>query len=131
MELSGSGLLMHDTRRESHLFLLSCVESLQMLEKACAESILSKIQIYDWYKAFKDGRETVEDMSRSDRSSTCTTDENIKKVREIVRESRHASIIEVASTLIIGREAARLILTDNLAMRRVNAWLVPKELNFS
>ncbi len=35
---------------------ISCAESLRMLEKTYGESILSKTQVYDWYKAFKDGR---------------------------------------------------------------------------
>ena len=35
----------------------------------------------------------------------------------------------LAYVLNIGRKAARLILTDNLGMRRVNVPLVSKELN--
>ena len=95
-----------------------------MFKKAYGKSILSKSLVYDRYKAFKDGRETVEDMARSGRTLTSTTDVNIKKVKEIVLENRHASVRE------IGREADRLILGDNLGKRWVNARLVPKELNF-
>lgn len=109
---------------------ISCAESLRMLEKAYGESTLSKTQVYDWYRAFKDGRETVQDMPRSGRPSMSTTDDNIKKVKEIVLENHHASVREIARELNIGREAARLILTDNLGMRRVAARFVPKELNF-
>lgn len=45
-------------------------------------------------------------------------------------ENRHAGVTKIARKLNIGREAARWILTNNLDMRRVNARLVPKELNF-
>nr|XP_036223834.1 protein GVQW3-like [Bactrocera oleae] len=98
---------------------MSYAESLRMLKTAYSESILSKTQV----KAFKDGRETVEDMPRSGRPSTCTTDANIKKVNEIVLENRHASVREIARKLNIGCAAACLILTDNLGIRRVNARL--------
>lgn len=109
---------------------ISCAESLRILEKAYGESILSKTQVYDWYKAFKDTRETVEDMPRSGRPSTSTTDDNIKKVKEIVLENLYVNVREIVRELNIGREAARLILVDNLGMRHVAARLVPKELNF-
>ena len=41
---------------------ISCTDSLKMLEKACGESVLSKTRAYEWYKAFKEGQEIVEDM---------------------------------------------------------------------
>ena len=109
---------------------ISCAESLRMLQKAYGESVLSKTQVYEWYKAFQDGRTTVEDMPRSGRPSTSTTDENIKKAKEIVLQNPHVSVREIARELDIGREMARLILVDSLCMRRVNARLVPIHLNF-
>ena len=48
---------------------ISCAESLKMLEKAYGESTLSKTRAYDWYSAFKSGRDVVEDLPRSDRPS--------------------------------------------------------------
>lgn len=101
-----------------------------MLQKAYGESVLSKTQVYEWYKAFKDGRETVEDAPRSGRPSTSTTDDNVEKVREIVLENRHTSVRELARDLNMSRETARLILVENLGMRRVAARLVPIQLNF-
>ena len=39
-------------------------ESLKMLQKAYCESTLSKTRAYEWYSAFKSGRDAVEDLSR-------------------------------------------------------------------
>ena len=80
---------------------ISCAESVWMVEKAYGESILSKTQVYDWYRAFTNGRETVEDMTRTGRPPTSTTDDNIKKVKEIVLENRNASVREIARKLNI------------------------------
>nr|APL98288.1 putative DD34D transposase [Bactrocera tryoni] len=109
---------------------ISCAESLRMLEKAYGDSVLSKTQAYEWYKAFKDGREIVEDMPRSGRPSTSSTDENIKKVKDMVLENRQASVREMARELDISRESVRMILVDILGMKRVLARLVPIKLNF-
>lgn len=108
---------------------ISCAESLKMLEKAYGESPLSKTQAYEWYKAFKEGRE-VEDLPRFGRPSTSSTEENIDKVKEIVMKNRHSSLREMAQDLSISHESVRTILVDVLGMRRVSARLVPKELNF-
>lgn len=102
-----------------------------MLQKAYGESVLPKTQIYEWYKAFKDGRETVEDAPRSGRPSTSNTDDNVGKVKEIVLENRHNSVRESTSDLNMCRETARLILVENLGMRRVAARLVPIQLSSS
>lgn len=65
---------------------ISFSESLRMLEKA----FNSKIQVYDWYKAIRDGREVVENMSRPGRPST-------SKEKEMVTEIPGFGIWEIAS----------------------------------
>lgn len=69
---------------------ISYAESLQILEKVYGRSVLSTTQVYEWYKGFKDGQETL--MSCSDRPSTSSTDECIKDVKEIVLESLYGSV---------------------------------------
>ena len=63
-----------------------------MLEKAYGKSVLAKTGAFEWYKAFKEGREIVEDMLRSGRPSTSPTDENLEKVKEIVLNNRHCCL---------------------------------------
>jgi hypothetical protein len=41
---------------------------------------LSKTHAYEWYKAFKSGRDMMEDLPRSGRPSTSATKVNIAKV---------------------------------------------------
>lgn len=42
----------------------SCAEPLKMLQKAYIESTLSRARAYEWYSAFKSGRNVVEDLPR-------------------------------------------------------------------
>lgn len=109
---------------------ISCTDSLKMLEHCFGNMVLSKTRVYEWYNAFKEGRDNVNDKSRSGRPSTSSTEENIKKVQEIVLDNRHSSLREIAHHLNISHESVRSILVDNLNMRRVAARLVPKDLNF-
>ena len=62
-----------------------------MLQKAYAESTLKKGLAYEWYSAFKSGRDVVEDLPRSGRPSTSSTEVNIAKVKEMVTENHHLS----------------------------------------
>ena len=70
---------------------ISCTESLTMLQKAYDKSNLSKTRAYEWYSAFKSGRDVVEDLPRSGRPSKSSTEVNIAKVKDIVTENRHLS----------------------------------------
>ncbi|XP_029668258.1 protein GVQW3-like [Formica exsecta] len=101
-----------------------------MLGKAYSESCISKTQAYDWYKAFKEGREVVYDLPPSGRPSTTSTDENIEKIKKIVIENRRLSVREMAHELQMSHISVHNILTEVLGMRCVAARLVPKELNF-
>ena len=68
---------------------ISCAESLKRLQKAYGESTLSKTRAYEWYSAFKSGRDMVEDLPHSGRPSTSSTGVNIAKEKEMVTENRH------------------------------------------
>lgn len=109
---------------------ISCAESLKMLQKTYGESCMSKTQAYEWYKAFKEGREVVIDLPRSGRPSTSTNDENIDKIKKLVLKNRRMSLRELAQEVNISFKSVHNIMTDILGMKRVAARLVPKELNF-
>ena len=71
----------------------------------------------------------MENLPRSGRTSTSSTEFNIAKVKEMVTENRHSSLREIAAELSVSQESMRIILNDCLSMKHVAA-LVPKDLNF-
>ena len=101
-----------------------------MLDKAYGESTLSKTRAYEWHSAFKSGRDVVEDLPRSGRPSTSSTEVNICKVKEMVTENLHSSLREIAAELSVSHQSIRTILNDCSGMKRVAARLVLKDLNF-
>ena len=74
------------------------------------------------------GKKSVTDEERSGRPATSRTEENIAKVRQIVRENRRLTVRSIAEQVNIYRETVRKILTEDLDMGKVCEEMVPKEL---
>jgi DNA-directed RNA polymerase sigma subunit (sigma70/sigma32) len=65
---------------------------------------------------------------RSGRPATSRTEENIAKLRQILREDRRLTVRSIAEQVNMYRETVRKILTEDLDMRKMCAKMVPKEL---
>jgi len=62
-------------------------------------------------KRFSEGREDVTDEERSGQPATSRTEENIAKIRQIVRENLRLTVRSIAEQVNIDRETVRKILT--------------------
>jgi len=62
-----------------------------MLVQVYEDNALKKTAVYKWVKRFSEGRESVTGEERSGRPATSRTEENIAKIRQIVRENRRLS----------------------------------------
>ena len=65
-----------------------------------------------------DGREDVNDESRSGRSSTSTTDEIVEAVKKTVLENRRFSVREIVEDIDISVSLLHTMFSDVLGMRR-------------
>lgn len=106
-----------------------CTDAFKMLEKSFGDSIMSKSRAFQWYRAFKEGREVVDDLPRPGRPTSSTNEENVEQVKKLVLENRRYSLREMAKELNISHESIRMILCDVLGMRRIASRLVPRDLN--
>ena len=57
----------------------------EKLLRVYGEHALSRTVVFRWHKAFLDGRESVEDEPHSGRTCTSKMDENVTKVRALMR----------------------------------------------
>lgn len=112
-------------------FLLgkTATETHEMLCQAYKADALSRSVTFRWYSRFKEGRQSIEDDSRSGRPATANTEKNIEKVREKVLSDRRITIRELAEEVGIPHATVHSILTETLNMRRISAKFVPKLLN--
>jgi hypothetical protein len=90
------------------------------------DQCLSRTQVFEWFKKFKEGRKYVGDDPKSGRSSTAKTQENVEKVARIVRGDRQLSIRAISELTNINKESVTQILHDDLGMKKVCAKLMPK-----
>jgi len=84
--------------------------------------------VFRWHKSFLEGREQVEDEPRAGRPSTSKTDDNVERMRSLVRADRRLTMRMISSELNLNRFNVHQILTEDLDMRKVCAKMVPKKL---
>jgi len=98
----------------------------EKLQRAYGEHSLSRAQVFRRHKSLLEGREQVEDEPRARRPSTSKTDDNMERVRSLVRSDRRLTLRMISSELNLNRFTAHQILTQDLDMRKVCAKMVPK-----
>ena len=97
---------------------ITATESLKTLQKCFGESILSRTQVFEWHKAFSEGREVVENFPHATRPSTSVNDDNTEKVEKIVLKNLRVGIREVAEVLNISYGSTQHIVVHVLGMKR-------------
>ena len=104
-------------------------ETFEMIRTVYGDDSLSRTQCYEWFRRFKEGRESVEDDHRSGRPSTSTDDFHVNQVNELVRSNRRLTVREMADDCDISFGSCQTILSEHLGMRRIAAKLVPRQLS--
>jgi len=92
-----------------------------MIKTAFGEYSLSRSVTFEWYKRFKDGRQSTDDDPRSERPSTSRNDDVVEKIKEKVRNDRRLTVRELANEAGISIGSCHEILTENLQMKTVAA----------
>ncbi|XP_003780932.1 putative uncharacterized protein FLJ37770 [Otolemur garnettii] len=122
---------MSDRYLEQRISIKFCVklnksasETHHLLKEAYGDEVMSRARVFDWHKRFKEGREDVRDDARSGRPVTHRTDENIRKVKDLVCSNRQLTVRMMANELNLDKETVRLILKENLNMRKISAEVI-------
>ena len=104
----------------------SATETFASLTEAYGDAILSRTVVFKWHKAFKEGRENVEDNPRSGRPISSTNDQNVEVVHAVMVNDCRLSVSMIAEETGLDRNAVHRILTDHLHMQKICAKLVPR-----
>lgn len=103
----------------------SATETLQMLQIAYGDDCLSRTQVFEWHRRFKEGREDVNDDEHPGRPCDAITEENIEKVRDFVKVYKKSSVRFMEMELGIAKTTIHRILTEKIGLRKLNSKFVP------
>jgi hypothetical protein len=78
-------------------------KTLDVLKTAYDESTMSKSNIFKWHKRLREGREDANDDERQCGPLTKRTDENVARIRELVRPDRRLTCWMPAGELDISK----------------------------
>jgi hypothetical protein len=70
----------------------TATETTDLLWRAYGENTLSRPRMFEWHKRFSEGREDVLDDKQPGHPILMKTDENVEKVRTLVRTDHHSGI---------------------------------------
>jgi len=96
----------------------SATVTYEKLQRAYGEHSLSRAQVFRWHKSCLEGQEQVEDKPHVGRPSTSKTDDNVERVRSLVRSDRLLMLRMISSELNLNRFTVHQILTQDLDMRK-------------
>lgn len=103
-------------------------ETKARLDKYYLESSPSIDMIHKWFTEFRCGRTSTNDAERSGRPVEVTTTEMIKKIHDIVLNDRKVKVREIVKAVNISFDRVLNILHNYLAMQKLCARWVPREL---
>jgi len=86
---------------------------------------MSTSSVRRWVKHFKDGNTSIQDQPHSSRPRTASTEPNMKKADEIIKEDRRVTLDATATKLGIGHNAVQEMI-GSLGYRKICARWVPR-----
>ena len=106
-------------------------ETYDMLKAAYEGHTLSRTQVFEWHKRFRDGRDVVEDDEGRGRPNTSVNEKSTNAIAQVVRENPRLSVRKIAGAVDISVGSAHTILHEELGMSRVCARWVPRLLTIA
>jgi hypothetical protein len=102
--------------------------TLGKLQQAFGDNAMSRLRAFSWHNMFSEGRTLVEDEPRSGRPSTTRTDDNTARIRKLVGSYQKLTVRIIADEVNMIWETVRLILTEEMGMRKICAKMVSMNL---
>jgi transposase len=106
----------------------TATETHEMLVHVYRTEAVSRKSVYDWFKRFRDGKETTEDEPRSGRPSTSRTPDTKERVRQMLTQDRRVSLRLLSEELGISKSTVHTIVREDLGKRKVCSLFVPHTL---
>jgi len=100
-------------------------ECLERLQTAFGELAPSRATVYNWYGEFRRNRPFLTDEERPGRPPTAVTEENIDRVRKLLKQNPRLTYEEMQNFMDISARSLNEILHTHLNVRKVCARWIP------
>ncbi|GFW73328.1 protein GVQW3 [Trichonephila clavipes] len=102
------------------------IETYEMMKTVLGDETMSCARVCEWFRRFKEGRQSMNCDPRSGRPSTTRDEDKIAQVKAVVRSDRRLSVREIAQGCHVFVGSGDEILRKDLSMHRVPAKFVPR-----
>ena len=99
-----------------------------MLVQVYGTEAVSRKYVYDWFKHFRDGKETTEDKPRSGWPSTSRTPDTIERVRQKLAQDRRVTLRLMTEELGINKDTVHTIICKDMGKWKICSRFVPHKL---
>ena len=91
----------------------SATDTFQLSTEVYGEDCESRARVFEWYKRISEEKESAKDDDCPGRPRTGVANDNIEKVRNVIRKDRRLGVRAVAEEVNLERESVRRILREN------------------
>ena len=106
----------------------NATETYGMLQTAFGASCMSRASVFEWHKRFKEGRESVRDDDRCERSKEVRKPELIGKIKNFMDKERRVSIETISAQFDVSVGTVHTIIREELKMQKICTKFVPRVL---
>ncbi|GFW63551.1 protein GVQW3 [Trichonephila clavipes] len=101
-------------------------ETYETMTKAFGDEAMSRARVFEWFRRFKEGRQSVNIDPRSRRPSTSRNEHKIAQMKAVVLSQLRLTVREITQECHISVGSCDGILRKDLNMLRVSAKFVPR-----
>ncbi|GFS82437.1 putative DD34D transposase [Nephila pilipes] len=116
-------IIFHNFRRG-----LSRQECFDELNSLYSDKAPSYSTVKNWYNDFNRGRCSIQDESRAGRPKSVVVPEKINAVRELIKQDRHVTYLEIEASLDISMISINKILHEHLSVKKICSRWIPHNL---
>ncbi len=100
----------------------SAVHTVKLMHKVYTdEEWLGDLTIFHWHKAFSGGREPTALFPHVGQPLSICTEEMVNTITAVVHEECHVTVLQLVQVLDISKSSVRMILHEELKVRKVAA----------
>ncbi|GFX78088.1 protein GVQW3 [Trichonephila clavipes] len=101
-------------------------ETYEMMKIAFGDEAMSRSRVFEWFRPFKEGRQSMNSDPRFGRPSTSRNEDKIAQVKAVVCSDCRLTVREIAQECHSSVGSCDEILRKDLNMRRVFAKFAPR-----